>query len=168
MSIWTQHFPSYKSNSHSLVSNSDSKDCSLPESSVHRLLQARILQWVAISFSRESPDPGIKHRTPALQTDSYHLSHQGSLLLRDISKHKDISKYKSNRGNILNNPLPQALSLQNVNSVKAALNMPANLENSAVVTGLGKGQFAFPCQRKAMLKNVQTTTQLHSSYTPPN
>ena len=29
-------------------------DCSLPSSSVHEILQARILQWVAIPFSRES------------------------------------------------------------------------------------------------------------------
>ena len=29
-------------------------DCSLPGSSVHGILQARILEWVAISFSRES------------------------------------------------------------------------------------------------------------------
>ena len=28
----------------------------------------------------------------------------------------------------------------------------------------GKGQFSFPSQRKAMPKNAQTTTQLHSSY----
>ena len=28
-------------------------DWSLPGSSVHRVLQARILEWVAISFSRE-------------------------------------------------------------------------------------------------------------------
>ena len=35
--------------------------------------------------------------------------------------------------------------------------MPANLENSAVVTGL-KGQFSFQSQRKAMPKNAQTTT----------
>ena len=28
----------------------------------------------------------------------------------------------------------------------------------------GKGQFSFQSQRKAMLKNVQTTTQLHSSH----
>ena len=28
----------------------------------------------------------------------------------------------------------------------------------------GKGQFSFKSQRKAMLKNVQTTTQLHSSH----
>ena len=27
-------------------------DCSLPGFSVHRILQARILEWVAISFSR--------------------------------------------------------------------------------------------------------------------
>ena len=30
----------------------DPVDCSLPGSSVHRILQARMLQWVAISFSR--------------------------------------------------------------------------------------------------------------------
>ena len=46
---------------------------------------------------------------------------------------------------------------------KVALNMPTNLKNSAVVTGLGK-QFSFQSQRKAMPKNAQTTTQLHSSH----
>ena len=39
--------------------------------------------------------------------------------------------------------------------------MPANLENSAVATGLEK-VFSFQSQRRAMPKNVQTTTQLHS------
>ena len=33
-------------------------DCSPPGSSVHGLLQARILEWVAISFSRGSSQPG--------------------------------------------------------------------------------------------------------------
>jgi len=32
----------------------DPMDCSLPGSSVHGILQARILEWVAIPFSRES------------------------------------------------------------------------------------------------------------------
>ena len=32
-------------------------DCSLPGSSVHGILQARILEWVAISFSRGSSQP---------------------------------------------------------------------------------------------------------------
>ena len=35
-------------------------DCSLPGSSLHGILQARILEWVAMSSSRESSDPGIK------------------------------------------------------------------------------------------------------------
>ena len=39
--------------SHSVVSNSlQLMDCSLPGSSVHGIFQARILEWVAISFSR--------------------------------------------------------------------------------------------------------------------
>ena len=32
----------------------NAKDCSLPGSSVHEIFQARILEWVAIFFSRES------------------------------------------------------------------------------------------------------------------
>ena len=35
----------------------DSMDCSQPGSSVHGIFQARILEWVAISFSRESSQP---------------------------------------------------------------------------------------------------------------
>ena len=43
--------------------------CSLPGSSVHGILQARILEWVAISFSRDLPNPGIEPRSPVLQAD---------------------------------------------------------------------------------------------------
>ena len=35
----------------------DPVDCSLPDSSVHGLVQARILEWVAISFSKGSSQP---------------------------------------------------------------------------------------------------------------
>ena len=45
-------------------------DGSLPGSSVHGILQARILQWVAIPFSRDLPDLGIEPRFLALQADS--------------------------------------------------------------------------------------------------
>ena len=45
-------------------------DCSPPGSSVHGILQARILEWVAISFSGDLPNPGIKPRSPALQADT--------------------------------------------------------------------------------------------------
>ena len=48
----------------------DPMDCSLPSSSVHGILQARMLEWVVIPFSRGSSNPGIKPRSPALQADS--------------------------------------------------------------------------------------------------
>ena len=35
----------------------DPVDCSLPDSSVHGILQARILEWVAISSSKGSSQP---------------------------------------------------------------------------------------------------------------
>ena len=35
----------------------DPMDCSLPGSSVHGILQARILEWVALSFSRGASGP---------------------------------------------------------------------------------------------------------------
>ena len=35
-------------------------DCSLPGSSVHVIFQARIVEWVAISYFMGLPDPGIK------------------------------------------------------------------------------------------------------------
>ena len=39
---------------------------SSPGSSVHGISQARILDWVAISVSRDFPDPGIKPESPPL------------------------------------------------------------------------------------------------------
>ena len=41
-----------------------------PGSSVHGILQARILEWVAFPFPGNPPDPGIKPRSAALQADS--------------------------------------------------------------------------------------------------
>ena len=57
----------------------DPMDCSPQSSSVHGILQARILEWVVISFARGSSlikgsDLGLLH----WQTDSLLLNHQGS------------------------------------------------------------------------------------------
>ena len=49
-------------------------DCSLPSSSVHGILQARILEWVAISFSRGSSPP----RYWTLVSILFQLRHYGS------------------------------------------------------------------------------------------
>ena len=54
----------------------DPMDCSLPGSSVHGILQARILEWIAVPCCRRSSDSGIK-------LESLCLLHQqvGSLIL---------------------------------------------------------------------------------------
>ena len=43
---------------------------SLPGSSVHGISQARILEWVAVPFSRGSSRPKVKLRSPSLLADS--------------------------------------------------------------------------------------------------
>ena len=44
--------------------------CDPVDYTVHGILWTRILERVAISFSRDLPDPGIEPRSPALQADS--------------------------------------------------------------------------------------------------
>ena len=56
-------------------------DCSPPGFSVHGILQARILEWIAIPSSRERPNPGIEPWSPALQADYLPFELHGSLLL---------------------------------------------------------------------------------------
>ena len=56
----------------------DPMDCSPPGSSVHGILQARILERVLCPPPGYLPDPGMEPATPALQTDSLPLSHWGS------------------------------------------------------------------------------------------
>ena len=43
-----------------------SHGCSPPGSSVHRISQAIILQWVAVFFSKDLSHPGIEFASPAL------------------------------------------------------------------------------------------------------
>ena len=64
-------------------------DCSPPGSSVHGILQGRILEWVAFPLPEDLPDPGMESESPASQVDSLLLNHQGSL-------HKFITNPKLN------------------------------------------------------------------------
>ena len=60
----------------------DLMNCSQPDSFVHGLLQARLLEWVAISFSR-----GTSWPRDWIWID-YCLSHQGSWETSQIKHHK--------------------------------------------------------------------------------
>ena len=50
-------------------------DYSLLGSSVHENSQAIILEWVAISFFRDLPDPGIEPTRPALAGEFFTVSY---------------------------------------------------------------------------------------------
>ena len=64
----------------------DPMDSTLPGSSVHGILQARILAWVAIPSPGDLPNPGTEARSPALQADSL------------PTKLKEAPCYQSSRG----------------------------------------------------------------------
>ena len=68
MKMWRNSKPYILMESES-VSHSVRSD-SVTGSSVHGILQERILEWVAIPFSEDLPDPGIKPGSPVLQADS--------------------------------------------------------------------------------------------------
>ena len=57
-------------------------DCSPPRSSVHGIFQARVLEWVSISFSRGSSQPRDRTQVSCIVSKTlYCLSHQGRVLL---------------------------------------------------------------------------------------
>ena len=53
----------------------DPVDCSLPGSSVNGIFQARVLEWVAVSFSKGSSLPRDWTWVSALKADAYRLRH---------------------------------------------------------------------------------------------
>ena len=62
-------------------------DCSLPGFSIHGIFQARILEWVAVSFSRGFPNPGIELRSPALQPDTLPAEPPGKPIINNALLH---------------------------------------------------------------------------------
>ena len=59
-------------------------DGSLSGSSIPGIFQAVVLEWGAISFSREPPDPGIEPGSPSLQTDALPSEPPGSPATREV------------------------------------------------------------------------------------
>ena len=80
---------------------SNPMDCSLPGSSVHGIFQARVLEWVAISFSRGSSQPRGRARvsciasrcfTVLISVDTF-LGKSGKTLKRCHSTHNNVTSF---------------------------------------------------------------------------
>ena len=65
----------------------DPMDCSLPSSSIHEFFQARVLEWVAISFFRGSSQPRD-------WTQVSHIAGRGFTIWSTRETHKLISRLK--------------------------------------------------------------------------
>ena len=65
----------------------DPMDCSLPGSSLYGILQARVLEWVAISFPGDLPNPRIEPRSPTFQADALTSQPPGHSFLQRIFRY---------------------------------------------------------------------------------
>ena len=124
-------------------------DCSMPGSSAHGIFQARILEWVAISFSRgifltQGSNPGLSHCRQML----YRLSHQGS-----NSKKYSLFIWNSN---LTQYPLVSWASL-----VAQLVKNPPNYAGDSRDTGLIPGSGRFPWSRKWQLAPVFLLGKFH-------
>ena len=81
----------------------DPMDYSLPGSSVHEILQARILEWVTIFFSMDLPDQGSNPCLMYLlywRVDSLPLYHLGSLFCNVITTINSVSSDRSGQSKL--------------------------------------------------------------------
>ena len=69
---------------------------SCPDYTVHGILQARILEWVAFPFSRGPSNPGIEPSSSASYADS-----SPAEPLRKPPKHGTLHKFASSANNLL-------------------------------------------------------------------
>ena len=86
---------------HSCLILCDPVDFSLPGSSVHGILQARILSGQPFPSPGDLPNPGIKPRSPALQVDSLlskplqNVAWNIKLVSNIMSYHSQIYQYET-------------------------------------------------------------------------
>ena len=97
----------------------DSRDCNPPGSWVHGILQARMLEWVAISFSRgifltQGSNPHLLHllhwlvgSLPPAPLDNVKLSSEQYALPSAVCT-SDCSHYPLQRGRLLDLALPSS------------------------------------------------------------
>ena len=87
-----------------------------PMDLVHGILQARILEWAAISFSRDLRNPGIEPWCPTLQANSLPAEPQGKPKNTDVGSlslfQRIFQTQESNRGLLLRRQILRQLSYE--------------------------------------------------------
>ena len=90
----------------------DPMDCSLPDSTIRGIFQARILEWVAISFSRRSSWPRdwtwVSHMLGIVGRRFYRLSHQERSEVHGIKRSQKWKCEGFPGGSVVKKPLTNA------------------------------------------------------------
>ena len=92
---------------------------------VHGILQARILEWVALPISKDLPNPGIKPRSPTLQADSFPVEPQGKSQTGKTKTGKGRQNWKGN-----SKPLQYSCLENTMNTMKIQKDMTLKLPRS--------------------------------------
>ena len=72
----------------------DSKDCSLPGSSLHGILQARVLGGLPFPSPGDLPNPGIEPGSPAFQADALTSEPPGKLKTQNFRTERTLEWVK--------------------------------------------------------------------------
>ena len=70
----------------------DPIDCSLPGSSIHGILQARVLEWGAIALFRDLPDPGRSQSLALLKNPQWFPRKKSLNLLVALSQYPGLAQ----------------------------------------------------------------------------
>ena len=70
------------------------RDCSLPGSSVHGIFQARILEWVAISYSRRYPQPRDRTQVSCISCIGRQILYHSPSWEAPLSHRRCLNQYK--------------------------------------------------------------------------
>ena len=107
--------------------------CSLPVSSIHGIFQARILEWVAISFSRNLPYPGMELTSlvsPALAGRLFTTESPEKPIFSYINTQTQAHTHRDIHPELLLDSLVQNHTLNNSQSDSPPLNQFIQLEEN--------------------------------------
>ena len=139
-------------------------DCSPPSSSVHEILQARILEWVALSFSRGSSRPRDRIQVSHIAGRRFNLctTREAPSILEDTGNHNFLTLFPGYASHVLDCQNNSAYNVFWPRSVLFPLYpapSPQKTSNKLTIRGLG-----FSIDVK--LSSVQSLSRVRLFVTP--
>ena len=134
--------------------------CSSPGSSVHGISQARILEWVAISFCRDFPDPGPGNKPGSLALQALPCITGGFFTSWAT---RGFNQYAGVKGTLLKKDHSQTLSIKLVESWWISVQFSSLYQSCLAATPRTAA-----CQASLSITNSQSLLKLIEFVMPSN